>query len=122
MTALYELGPTGQGIATAALAANVCVKWDTTPGNIVVCGVGDIPIGVTQDAYAAGAMATFIRWGPGFEAYVVCPGVTAGDYVKCGASGALAQEATASTVTVATVGQAKTTTDAAGLISVSGNR
>ena len=30
MTALYELGPTGQGIATAALAANVCVKWART--------------------------------------------------------------------------------------------
>ena len=122
MTTFLQQGPIGQGIANIAVAANVAVKWHTTAGQVVVAGVGDIPIGVTMDAYAAGAEVSFYRWGQGHEFYISCAGVSAGDYVKCGAAGALVQEGTATVVTAATVGQAKTASDSANCILVSASR
>lgn len=121
MTTFLQQGPTGQGVASAAIAANVPVKWHTVAGQIAACGAGDIPIGVTMDAYASGALASFYRWGPGHEFYVAGAGISAGDYVKC-TTAALAQEASATTVTAATVGQAKTASDSANCILVTATR
>lgn len=122
MTTLNRLGPFGQGKATIAIAANVAVKWDTTPGNIVVCGAGDIPIGYTNDAIAAGAIGQFVRAGGGAEVYVTAAGVSAGDLLKTAASGALAQETTPTTPTAYTVAQAQTATDADGKVLASSMR
>jgi hypothetical protein len=123
MTTFLQQGPIGQGKATIALAANVAVKWDASnPGNVVVCGAGDIPIGYTMDAYAAGVTASFYRAGSGHEMYVSGSGISAGDYVKCGAAGALVQEGTPTTPTALTVGQAKTASDSANNILLSSTR
>lgn len=122
MTTFLQQGPLGQGKATIAIAANLAVKWDTTAGNIVVAGAGDIPIGYTQDAIPAGATGAFYRAGEGKEIYVSGSGISAGDYVKCGASGALVQETTPTTVTAITCGQAKTASDSANNILVSSTR
>jgi hypothetical protein len=122
MAQKMSLGDTDQGLATAALAANVCVKWHTVAGSIVVCGVGDIPIGVTQEAIPIAKTGTFWRWGRGNRFYVVATGVAAGDLTKCGAAGILVPEATVTTVTAVTVGQARTATDSAGNAEVSGTR
>lgn len=113
MSTLLRLGPFGQAKATAALAANVAVMWDASnPGQIVVCTTGSIPIGYTQDAYAAGAMATFVRAMKGIELLATGSGVAAGDLVKCTTVGALAPEAGVTTATAATIGQAITASDA----------
>lgn len=122
MTTFLKQQSTGQGVANVAIAANLAVKWHTTAGQIVVCGIGDIPIGVTMDAIAAGATGQFYRWGSGHEFYIACTGVSAGDYTKCGAAGVLVQEASAGTVTAATVGQAKTASDSANNIIVTATR
>lgn len=122
MTTFLLQGPIGQGVANVAIAANLAVKWHTTAGQIVVCGSGDIPIGVTMDAIAAGVVGSFYRWGPGFEMYISATGVSAGDYLKCGAAGVLVQEATPSVVTAATVGQAKTASDSANCILATATR
>lgn len=122
MSQKMSLGDTDQGLATAALAANVCVKWDTTAGNIVVAGANDIPIGVTQEAIPAGKTGTFWRWGRGNRFYTLATGVAAGDLVKCGAAGAIVPEGTVTTVTAATIGQARTATDSAGNAEITGTR
>lgn len=118
MTTFNQLGPIGSGKATSAIGANKAVKWDTTPGNIVVAGVGDKPIGYTQDPIAAGVVGDFVRASAGFEVLVDGAGISAGDYLKCGAAGALVQEATPTTLTAATVGQAKTASDSNNQITV----
>lgn len=122
MTTFVQQGPLGSGVASAAIPANTCVKWHTVAGQLAACGSGDIPIGVTQDAIASGAVGAFYRWGQGHEAYVAATGVSAGDYVKCGAAGVLVQEASPTTVTAATVGQAKTASDSANNIVVAMSR
>lgn len=122
MSTKNRLGETEDGIASAAIAANLCVKWHTVAGQIIVCGAGDIPCGVTFNAIPAGKTGTFNRWGRGNSYYVSCTGVSAGDYVKCGAAGVLVQEASAGTVTVATVGQAKSASDSANCIEVTSTR
>lgn len=122
MTTFNVQGPIGSGKATIAIAANQLVKWDTTAGNIVVCGVGDIPIGVTQDPIAAGAIGAFYRWGPGHEFLVNGSGIAAGDYVKAGAAGVAVQEGTPTVVTAATIGQAKTASDANNQVQLTATR
>jgi hypothetical protein len=111
MTTLLQIGPIGTGKATIAIAANVGVKWDTTAGNIVVTTTGDQPIGYTQDAIAAGAEGNFYRSMKGIEVLVNGAGIAAGDLVKCTTAGAMVPEAGVTTVTTATVGQAKTASD-----------
>jgi len=122
MTTKNRIGETEDGIANVAIAANLCVKWHTTAGQIVVCGAGDIPCGVTTDPIPAGKTGTFARWGRGNSYYVSCTGVSAGDYLKCGAAGVLVQEASATVVTAATVGQAKTASDSANNVEVTSTR
>ena len=115
MTTQLNLGETDEGIATIAIAANLAVKWDTTAGQIVVCGIGDIPIGYTQDAIAAVAVGTFYRAGRGNRVNVTTTSTpSAGDYLKCGAAGVLVPEATASTPTLFTVAQASAAADTNG--------
>jgi hypothetical protein len=115
MASKMTLGETESAIANVAIAANVAVKWHTVAGQAVVCGVGDKPIGYTQEAVAAGATFTFWRAVRGNRYYVSGSGVAAGDLVKCAASGALTTEGTATTVTTATVGQARTASDSSNL-------
>jgi hypothetical protein len=122
MAQKMSLGDTDQGLATAGLAANVAVKWHTVAGSIVVCGVGDIPIGITQEAIPIGKTGTFWRWGRGNRFYCVATGVAAGDLVKQGAAGIFVPEATVTTVTAVTIGQARTATDSAGNAEITGTR
>ena len=112
MTTFNVQGPLGSGKATILIAANTLVKWDTTAGNIVVCGVGDLPLGVVQDAIAAGSVGAFYRWSGRYEFLVNGTGISAGDYVKPGAAGVVVQEASATVVTSATCGQARSASDA----------
>jgi len=115
MTTKLLLGETDEGYAASAIAANLAVKWDTTAGYIVVCGAGDIPIGYTQDAIAAGTTGTFWRAGRGNRILVTTTGSpAAGNYLKCGASGILVAESTATTPTEFTVAQASEAADANG--------
>lgn len=122
MTTKNRLGETEDGVASADINPNLCVKWHTVAGQIIVCGVGDIPCGVTTDKIPSGKTGTFNRWGRGNTYYVSGTGVTAGDYLKCGAAGVLVPEAIVTTVTVATVGQAKTASNSANNIEATSTR
>lgn len=122
MTTKNRLGETEDAVASADIGPNLCVKWHTVAGQITLCGVGDIPIGVSTDKIPSGKTGTFYRWGRGNSYYVVAASVAAGDYLKCAASGALVTEASATTPTLFTVGQAKTATDTAGNIEASSTR
>ena len=122
MTTFLQQGPLGQGVASANLPANTAVKWHTVAGQLAAAGVGDIPIGVLMDAVVSGNLGSFYRWGPGAEFYISATGVSAGDYLKCGAAGVLVQEGTPSVVTAATVGQAKTASDASNCVLMTATR
>lgn len=122
MATKTRLGDTEDGIANVNIGANLCVKWHTTFGQVVVCGVGDIPCGVTIEPIPAGRTGTFNRWGRGNTYLVSGTGISAGDYVKCGAAGVLVQEGTATTPTVFTVGQAKHGSDSVNNVEVATTR
>lgn len=111
MSTKLKLGESGEGTATtAAIGAGLGVKYDASnPGALVVTGVGDRIIGVTQEAIPQNTTGTF--WKPRCRAYVSGSGVAAGDLVKCAAAGAFTTESTATTPTVYTVGQAMTASD-----------
>lgn len=116
MTMKARFGETEDGIANVDIGANLCVKWHTVAGQIVVCGVGDMPCGVTTDPIPAGKTGTFQRAKRGNTNYISGSGIAAGDYVKCGAAGVLVPEASVGTLTAATVGQAKTASDGANMV------
>lgn len=97
---------TDSGVASGALAANTLVKWHTVAGQLANTGVGDIPIGSIQEAIASGATGVFFR-SKGTHLVTAGAGVTAGDYLKTAAAGKLVPEATPTTPTAMTVGQAK---------------
>jgi hypothetical protein len=123
MSQKQTLGETDSAIANVALAIGVAVKWHTVAGQIVACGVGDIPIGYTMEAIAALATGAFMRAGRGNRLYpITAAGVSIGDYLKCGAAGVLVQEATPTTPTAFTVAQASSATDSAGYVTATTTR
>lgn len=122
MATKTRLGDTEDGIGNVLIGANLCVKWHTTAGQLVVCGVGDIPCGVTIEPIPAGRTGTINRWGRGNTYLISGAGIAAGDYIKCGAAGVVVPEATVTTVTVATVGQAKGASDGTNIVEASSTR
>jgi hypothetical protein len=86
-----------------------------TDGTIVVCGVGGVAIGYVVDDYAPGAAMTIY---PIFAA--LCEGtasaaINVGDFIKSAASGQIAPEATVTTKTLNTIGQAFSAASGSGI-------
>jgi len=98
--------------AGATIAANTLVKVNSS-GLLVNAGAGDVPLGWVQDAGVSGDYLAVYEVGP-ISPLIAGGAITTGDYVKCGASGKVVVEATASTPTAFTIGQAFDTTAADG--------
>lgn len=106
-------GLTGSGIAAAAIGANLLVTRSTVAGKVDLCGASGLAVGSTQEATASGDLCTYFR--PIGTAWVTCSAAIAiGDMVKPAASGKVAPEATVTTITAATIGQALTATSTDG--------
>lgn len=97
--------------ANATIAANTLVKVDSS-GLLVNAGAGDIPLGWVQDGGSSGDYLAVYKLGP-ISPLVAGGAITTGNYVKCGASGKVVVETSATTPTAFTIGQAfdTTTTD-----------
>jgi hypothetical protein len=105
-------GPTFTAVVGAAAINGhtngpLLVTYDTS-GTIVACGVGGTAIGYVVDDYAIAATATVHSiFNP------VCEGtasaaIAKGDFLKSAAAGQIAPEATVTTKTLNTIGQAAT--------------
>lgn len=90
--------------AAAALAANTLVTLDTA-GKVVNCGATGTAIGWVAEDVASGALAT-VRPLIGRCLLKASTAIAIGDFVKTAANGKIAPEATVTTRTVATLGQA----------------
>lgn len=90
--------------AAEALAANTLVTLDTA-GKVVNCGATGTAIGWVAEDVASGALAT-VRPLLGRVLLKASAAIAIGDFVKTAASGKIAPEATVTTRTVATLGQA----------------
>jgi hypothetical protein len=100
------LGETGQAVVGAvALTAGMLVKFSTA-GLLIACAGSDRPVGSVQDAYAAGATATYYKCRGNQHHLVAQSAIAAGDYVKTYAGGLVVTEASATVLTVNTIGQA----------------
>lgn len=99
-------GPLSLFAGAVALVQGHLVKLDTA-GTTVVTGAGDIPLGyVAENAAIAASMA--VEPLEGITQLVAGGAIAIGDYVKCGASGKVVAETTATTPTSLTIGQAFT--------------
>lgn len=101
--------------AYEAIAANLLVSAHTTAGQVALCGAGGFPIAVADEAVAASAVAGFRPLKTSKRILVkASAAIAAGDFVKAAAAGKVAPEATVTTRTAATIGQADTAASADG--------
>lgn len=98
--------------AGGTINANTLVKLNSS-GLVVNTGAGDLPLGWVQDGVSSGDYVAVYELGP-ISPLVAGGAITTGDYVKCGASGKVVVETSASTPTAFTIGQAADTTAADG--------
>lgn len=96
---------TGEALACDK-GACLLVTLDTA-GKIVKCGASGFPIGVVRESFASGVDASVwpLR---GEVALQISAAIAKGDFVKPAAAGQIAPEATVTTLTAASVGQAMT--------------
>lgn len=95
--------------AGANLVQGNLVKLDGS-GNVVVTTSGDVPLGVVAET---GAINTSVAIEPfeGVSELVAGGAIAIGNYVKCGTSGKVVVETSATTPTALTIGQAATATN-----------
>ena len=99
--------------AANAIATNLLVTLTTTAGSVDVCGASGVPVGIADGAVASGAYGNFLPV-EGRVQVVSSATIAAGDFVKAAAAGQVAPEATVTTRTAATIGQAETAVSGSG--------
>jgi hypothetical protein len=103
---IVRRGPLSLTAGATALAQGYLVKLHTD-ATVVVAGAGDVPLGYCSEAAAIGASVA-VEPLEGKSALVAGGAISIGNYVKSGASGKVVVEATATTPTAFTIGQAFT--------------
>ena len=94
-------------LTNGVIATNLLVTLTSTAGTVGLCGAAGVPVGVADGAVASAAYGTF-RPMRGRIQVVSTATITAGDFVKAGASGQVAPEASVAVRTANTIGQAET--------------
>ena len=111
-------GPLTYLTASNAIGANLLVTLTATAGVVDLCGASGYPVGIA-DAPAGGNIpaATEGTFFPLKRRVLVIASaaINPGDFCKAAAAGQVAPEATVTTLTAATIGQAETAASGAGV-------